>query len=370
MNGKGWRYLLIILFLAAGIRTFWPAQANAPTAIELLFFRGTGLDNAVWLEWETATEFNTSGFWIERANSEAGPYTRLVDEIGFIWAEGSGITGRYYDVVNEGLVNGQTYWYRLVEVESNNNENYEEPIAVTAGIPTPTPTAFPTATPTPILMATNPPAATATPSRTPTMAATPLATATPTLRPSQTPTGAAPASTATPSPRATTAVQQPSPTPTSLPASPGGQQTGGGSSPPAAASPTATRDSAAAPETTSLPDDPYPRQEQSGEAGELPGDDAVETTTPADQAAAAWPAGSERPSGSGEGERSDLPAAIGQNYRPPPTPTIIPQAAAGPAVGVGALAGLFLFLVPVLIAVVVFLVWRAAGRRQPLEGSV
>jgi hypothetical protein len=142
-----------------------------PTAVVLLYYQGMGLDNAVLLEWGTATEFNTAGFRLERAPNANGPYVFL-NEIGFIMAEGEGIIGAEYEATDYTAVNGTTYWYKLIEVEFDGSENPETPIAVTAGVQ---PTATATQTPTPSRTAT----ATVTRTAPATVAATVAATSLP-----------------------------------------------------------------------------------------------------------------------------------------------------------------------------------------------
>ena len=143
-----------ILLFGLFVILLFPALVVAidPTVVTLLYFRGNGLDSAVHLEWATGTEFDTVGFWIERSNSSAGPYALLTD-IGFVPSEAppDGLSGAEYDVIDDnGAINGNTYWYRLVEIESSGTENRTDPISVTAGlaVSTSTPTNTPTQSPT------------------------------------------------------------------------------------------------------------------------------------------------------------------------------------------------------------------------------
>jgi hypothetical protein len=133
---------LIVLVFASLVMNAAPAKG----AVTLIYFRGTGLNGAVKLEWATGTEFNTAGFIIRRSESESGLFNDL-NEIGFVPAEGDGVIGAEYSVVdNASVENGKTYWYLLVEIEADSNENSNGPISVNAGLPTPTSTPSPTAT--------------------------------------------------------------------------------------------------------------------------------------------------------------------------------------------------------------------------------
>lgn len=100
------------------------ATAQIPTAVELVYFRGESGDNVAYLEWETGTEQDTAGFRVERAPSEAGPYSPL-DAYEFIVATGSVANGASYEATDETVVNGQTYWYKLVEVTNSNADGDE-----------------------------------------------------------------------------------------------------------------------------------------------------------------------------------------------------------------------------------------------------
>ncbi len=127
-------------------------SAIDPSVVTLLYFRGEGVNNGIRLEWATGTELDTVGFKVERSNSSAGPYAILAD-IGFVPSKAppDGLTGAQYNALDDsGTVNGVTYWYRLIELESSGTENRAAPISVTAGlaVPTSTSTSTPTRTPT------------------------------------------------------------------------------------------------------------------------------------------------------------------------------------------------------------------------------
>jgi hypothetical protein len=152
-----WPLPLVLLFLCAWL--VWPgsrpAEARPGRNIVLLYFIATGQDSAVLLEWATASEFETAGFMLERAVSAEGPYT-VLDGIGFIPSEGSGIVGAEYEATDTAANNGTTYWYRLIEVELDGSENREGPVSATAGEVQPTATYTPTPSQTPTPSPTQP----------------------------------------------------------------------------------------------------------------------------------------------------------------------------------------------------------------------
>jgi hypothetical protein len=130
---------------------------ESPTSVGLIYFIASTLpnNNEITLEWETATEVGTAGFFIKRRTGATGPFV-MMDNIGFINANGEPAIGARYRVIDDSSILGQTYTYRLYEVEYSGNEIVLEDVTITAG-------ALPTATPTSTATATPPASQTATP---------------------------------------------------------------------------------------------------------------------------------------------------------------------------------------------------------------
>lgn len=78
----------------------------------------------VKVEWQTATEVDTAGFNIYRAPSEDGPFTRINEQL--IPSEGTAISGASYTFVDGDVEEGQTYCYRLEDVELDNSTQQHE----------------------------------------------------------------------------------------------------------------------------------------------------------------------------------------------------------------------------------------------------
>lgn len=121
-----WYWLFIFIFTAGllGMLRGLVVQAatligESPTNVGLLYFEATPLNNAVYLEWETATEVGTAGFIIKRGTDNT--FVAL-ENIGFIYAEGGPSVGYLYTAEDDTAVNGQTYTYKLFEIEVNSNE--------------------------------------------------------------------------------------------------------------------------------------------------------------------------------------------------------------------------------------------------------
>lgn len=211
----------IVLFILSLSRLLPAANALPPQNVELTNFELISMDNAVKIVWETATELNTAGYKIMRGDLPTN-YADLPG-IGIVPAEGSPALGAQYEATDETAVNGQTYFYKLIEIETNLAENEIASGSVIPGVqptltPTPTGIAFgstPTNTPPPS-QATNTPTATPTQTATAAASATTSPTATLNGRTTATPTptaSATPNVIATNTPRTSSAISTSTPVP-------------------------------------------------------------------------------------------------------------------------------------------------------------
>lgn len=163
-------FILVILFLMLAVRT--QAQTEDPTAVTLVSFTASPLDNAVRLVWITGTEPNTTGFRIKRGAPE-GPFDYLDflgdDASGIIYGLGGVSDGAIYERTDNTVLNGEVYTYILVEIENNGSEVEPDNArrTVTVGLP-------PTNTPVSVVIPGA--GATSTPPANPTLA--PISTAT------------------------------------------------------------------------------------------------------------------------------------------------------------------------------------------------
>ena len=207
--------LLLVCILFSVFLTFSQTSAS----VTLLYFRALPENGAVFLEWETATEIDSAGFYITRSTSESSNFERIGS---FIPSRGDSVAGAYYDFRDEAVENGVTYNYILESWDYDNTVDYSDPVSATPG--TEQPTATPTVTPT---QGDSPsPTATQDSGETPTITHTPEETAetpTPTITPEETNTpGLTSTNTTAPKPTATltqtgTPIAQGTATPTPLP---------------------------------------------------------------------------------------------------------------------------------------------------------
>ena len=98
----------------------------APTLSVITSFRAFSEGGAVFVAWETAAEYDTVGYWIDRL--ENGVWVRLNPEEP-VWAE---MTGRpaAYTLPDPGAAPGGTYTWRIVEIEGGGAENVYGPYTV------------------------------------------------------------------------------------------------------------------------------------------------------------------------------------------------------------------------------------------------
>ncbi|MBN1658646.1 MAG: DUF11 domain-containing protein [Anaerolineae bacterium] len=88
-----------------------------PTAVALSRFWSTLGSGSIILHWETATELDNLGFYLERAESPAGPRTRLHADLILSYAPGSPV-GATYEFVDNAVAPGATYYYWLIAVDT------------------------------------------------------------------------------------------------------------------------------------------------------------------------------------------------------------------------------------------------------------
>jgi hypothetical protein len=98
------------LILAVGIAI---AQfANTPT---------------IEITWKTASEFDTAGFNVYRSDRQDQGYLRLNDDL--IHGKADSTIGAEYIFIDNDVLRGMTYYYRLEDVEYDNSATLHETIA-------------------------------------------------------------------------------------------------------------------------------------------------------------------------------------------------------------------------------------------------
>jgi len=163
------RYKIGWVAILSGVITALFATQVAWAVVTLVYFRATPQDERVLLEWETATEIDNAGFFVNRSLAQFSGYVRVST---FIPSEGDDLTGGFYQYYDLNVTNGVTYWYLLEAVNlDQSTEFHQPPVSAVPGNQTPTSTTMATGT------------VTTTPSGTGTLTATPTQTQTRTPTP-------------------------------------------------------------------------------------------------------------------------------------------------------------------------------------------
>lgn len=143
--------------------------ANA--AVTLVDLGATVQGLTIVISWETASELDMLGFYVQRSTEQYGSYERISEIIPAI----GGMVGAYYEHTDANVTPGTTYWYKLESIDNAGAELFGPVSAAVPGPATNTPTVTPT------------PGATTEPPHTPRPGSTPLPTHTPTPRPTPRP---------------------------------------------------------------------------------------------------------------------------------------------------------------------------------------
>jgi hypothetical protein len=97
---------------------------DSPLPVELISFTLAPKDNGVLIEWKTASETDNVGFILQRSFIRDGVYTEVAsyrtnDALKGLGTSPNGKTYAYFD--NDRLQAGQTYFYKLLDVDFSGN---------------------------------------------------------------------------------------------------------------------------------------------------------------------------------------------------------------------------------------------------------
>jgi len=83
-----------------------------PLSVELIYFSAISGYEEVTLVWESSSETGSRRWLIERAEAEDGNYENIMELRGL----GTSPSGTTYTHIDDGLIGGITYWYRLTNI--------------------------------------------------------------------------------------------------------------------------------------------------------------------------------------------------------------------------------------------------------------
>jgi hypothetical protein len=87
----------------------------------------------VLVSWRTVSEIGNTGFNLWRSDAPDGPWTL----IAFVPSQApGGAAGAEYQVLDDGVQAGRTYWYRLQDLDAAGYGGFHGPVSVTLEAPT------------------------------------------------------------------------------------------------------------------------------------------------------------------------------------------------------------------------------------------
>lgn len=101
--------------------------------VQLASFRAVAGNGKVALQWVTESELDNLGFILQRATAENGDYREIANYRDNEALKGAGTTSRQtvYVFNDHGVFNGQTYWYKLIDVDMNGVRTEHKVISAT-----------------------------------------------------------------------------------------------------------------------------------------------------------------------------------------------------------------------------------------------
>ncbi len=102
----------------------WQAAGKTYAAVTLVSFAAEGQPNQVVILWETASELDNAGFYVNRSFQQFSGYERISP---FVPGEGDSITGAIYSYIDTEVQNGVGYWYKLEAIDFDQNSSFYEP---------------------------------------------------------------------------------------------------------------------------------------------------------------------------------------------------------------------------------------------------
>ncbi len=97
--------------------------------VELIFFTSELNGNSIFLEWQTATETNNSGFEVERSQMSKVKGQMEWEQIGFVNGNGTTTEPMSYSFVDKNVHAG-FYKYRLKQIDFNGSFKYSDAIEI------------------------------------------------------------------------------------------------------------------------------------------------------------------------------------------------------------------------------------------------
>ncbi len=107
-------------------------QADVTLPVTLASFEVRQGNGLAVLQWRTASEIQNIGFNVWRRSDSSNAYARIASYKEYETLSGLGTSseGRTYRFVDCNIQNGQTYWYKIEDVDINGNTRLHGPVEV------------------------------------------------------------------------------------------------------------------------------------------------------------------------------------------------------------------------------------------------
>jgi len=106
---------------------------DTPLPVELTSFAASAGDGVVNLKWSTASEKDNLGFVVYRGDSKEGEYDfhATYENVDALKGHGTTASANHYKYSDRDVFNGQTYWYKIMDVDRNGAIEMHGPVTAT-----------------------------------------------------------------------------------------------------------------------------------------------------------------------------------------------------------------------------------------------
>lgn len=125
-----WLRLLLALIMIPALLFGLVEMARA--SVTLISFTATGMNGYILIDWETATELDNAGFYVQASNQANGSYSRISE---FISSESDGSTNTTYSFRDNSITPGVVKWYRLESYSTSQTSEFTDPISAVSSTP-------------------------------------------------------------------------------------------------------------------------------------------------------------------------------------------------------------------------------------------
>jgi hypothetical protein len=110
----------------------WQNPSGTPLPVELTSFTANISGSNVTLNWQTVTEVNNYGFYVERRRENEQNFYEVKD--GFIPGHGSTLEPQSYSFIDNTVTEVGKYYYRLRQVDNDGLISYSSPVSITISV--------------------------------------------------------------------------------------------------------------------------------------------------------------------------------------------------------------------------------------------